>query len=117
MELEEKLPLSDITNIIQPSVIVRDIQRNQIENAHYIDEITNFSNVNLSLSVTHGKSTRSSCNSVHQLTSDIDNIYASELYAHLRDIEVLLNNNLVKFWTIFIIYNIYRNYIVLNLSI
>lgn len=78
--------MSDVGQIVQPPV------SNVVEkdDTSHLDEVANSSNVYSPMSIDHDKSIESSCISLtaHRLSCDID-IYTSELYSYLRDVEVI----------------------------
>lgn len=88
-ELKERKPLSDVCQIVQPSI--EDIvQIDEKDNA--IDVQSDSSCVYSPMSVDHEKSIQKSLSlTAHRLSCDIDT-YTSELYSYLRNVEVLGNN-------------------------
>lgn len=87
--MKERKPLSDVGQIIQPSVKTI-VQSDEKENLKEKDESADSSYVYSPMSVDHDKSMQISCLSLtaHRLSCNID-IYTSELYVYLRNVEVM----------------------------
>lgn len=83
--------MSDVGQIIQPHVVKNVVQADEKENIKDVDESANTSYVYSPMSIDHDKSIQSSCHlslTAHRLSCDVDT-YTCELYAYLRDVEVI----------------------------
>jgi len=90
VELKERKPLTDVGQVIQPSV--KDVQGDEKDNDKDIDEVLDSSCVYSPMSVDHDKSVQSSSSLLtsYRFSSDIDT-YTCELYSYLRNFEVTEN--------------------------
>lgn len=89
VELKERKPLSDVGQIVQPSI--EDIVKTD-EKDNSKDEQSDSSYVYSPMLVDHDKSIQKSLSlTAHRLSCDIDT-YTTELYSYLRNVEVLKNN-------------------------
>jgi len=89
VELKEKRkPLSDVSQIVPPSV--KNIVQTDEKDNKDIDESADSSSVYSPMSVDHDKSIKSTSHSLtaHRLSCDVDT-YTCELYSYLRDVEKL----------------------------
>lgn len=94
--MKERKPLSDVGQIIQPPV-KNIVQSDEKDNLKEKDESADSSCVYSPMLVDHDKSMPISCLSLtaHRLSSNID-IYTTELYAYLRNVEVMNNNSVFR---------------------
>ncbi|CAH1724067.1 unnamed protein product [Aphis gossypii] len=85
---ERRKPLSDVSQIVPPSV--KNVVQTDEKDIKDIDESADSSNVYSPMSVDHDKSVQSTSHSLtaHRLSCDVDT-YTCELYSYLRDVEKL----------------------------
>jgi len=93
---ERRKPLSDVSQIVPPSV--KNVQTDE-KDIKDIDESADSSNVYSPMSVDHDKSIQSTSHSLtaHRLSCDVDT-YTCELYSYLRDVEVMEDIMLFSFY-------------------
>lgn len=93
VEFKERKPLSDVGQIVIQPPAKNVVHTNEKETIKDGGESANTSCVYSPMSVDHEKSMHDSSHfslTAHRLSCDID-IYTSELYSYLRDVEVVNN--------------------------